>query len=139
MNYNYRHIGALVGQLNVLRLDAINDGMCAPDYNNATSYYLSKVSGLSRYHVVNILEIALTMGLVERRAKKHRSNAVKHCYFVTLKGIDYVSRLKDEGLYVDCLTLITSYHYLNNKDVKNVDYVVSVFESALEIARKDKK
>lgn len=130
MQYTNRELGAVVGQL-VVYLKQMNSGDIEPEtWDNITSYTLSRVTGFSRYHVVNLLEIAVDKKLVVRKERPHRENAIKHCYSITEKGVEYVQRLIDSGEYVGSLEVIRHNHFMKANNTV-VDLETSYLETML--------
>lgn len=130
MIYTNRELGALVGQLGVYLKQFRAGDISGDDWNNVTSYTLSRVTGFSRYHVVNLLEMAVDKKYVVRTERQHRKNAVKHCYKITEKGIEFVDRLIESAEYVGCLEVIRRNHKMKANAVI-VDLETSYFETML--------
>ena len=137
MEYTNVHIGAVVGQLAMLLRQLKTGDISEKEYNNATSYNLSRMTAFSRYHVVNILELALDRGLVVRVEREHRPDVRKYCYHVTVKGLEFIQSLKDQGKYQSSLMAIRYNHFLKAKNsVTEVEY--NYFEYILQQKREGK-
>lgn len=104
--YTELHVVALVGQLAVIHKRWADGDISDRDYEHVTGYKLSKICGISRYHIYNLVKIAHRRKLITVTERPHRPQVSKDCFRVTALGLSLVADHVERGTYGQALQFV---------------------------------